>query len=144
MCASSKELPHFATHDCIIFRKVCASAAILSATGCSYSADIIGCHQVMEMAVISSTLSALLSETICSVYRGRHKQTVFLLVPFPNRRAARVCHSQRGGETAGLPRKRTERERIGMHGGMRESQKDKRGGRERGALSLNWESITEA
>lgn len=33
----------------------------------------------MEMTVISSTLSAVLSETICSVYRGRHKQTVFLI-----------------------------------------------------------------
>lgn len=33
----------------------------------------------MEMTVISSTLSARLSETICSVYRGRHKQTVFLI-----------------------------------------------------------------
>lgn len=31
------------------------------------------------MTVISSTPSALLSETICSVYRGRHKQTVFLI-----------------------------------------------------------------
>ncbi len=33
----------------------------------------------MEMTVISSTLSALLSKTICGVYRGRHKQTVFLI-----------------------------------------------------------------
>lgn len=41
--------------------------------------SITGCNQVMEMTVISSTPSDLLSETICSVYSGRHKQTVFLI-----------------------------------------------------------------
>lgn len=66
-------------HTIAVFRKECAPAAILPAVGHSYSADIIDCHRVMEMTVISSTPSALLSETICSVYRGRHKQTVFLI-----------------------------------------------------------------
>ena len=50
-------------HTALFSEKVCAPAA----AGYSYSADIIDCHQVMEMTVISSTPSALLIETICSV-----------------------------------------------------------------------------
>lgn len=105
----SNEWPHFTAY-CLSFWKKSASAA----SGYSNSADIIDCHQVMEMTVISSTPSALLIETICSVYRSRHKQTVFLIFLS---QAVRLLGSLPAREGDSRPvEKWIDRERIGIHG----------------------------
>lgn len=100
----------------MVFRKQCSPAAFLPAAIHSFSVDIIDWHRVMEMTVISSTPSALLGETICSVYRGRHKQIVLLIFLF---QAVRLQGSlpHRGEEQACMEMDRvwenrnTERER---------------------------------
>lgn len=50
----------------------------IAAAHYSYSKAVIDAHQVMKMTVISSRPPVLHSETIYSVYRGRHIQTVLL------------------------------------------------------------------
>lgn len=52
-----------AAHCCVLFLHVCSSAAAY--TIALAPEDITVCHQVMNMTVISSTPSAVLSETIC-------------------------------------------------------------------------------
>lgn len=132
-------------HCCVFFLHVCSSAAAYTIT--LAPEDITVCHQVMNMTVLSSTPSAVVSETICCSWQAQ-------INSFP-----RYSLSWRAGQQvfqqSSLQRSEPVWRREGKESreeGEREGRRkrQKRGGEkdkreaERAEVSLNWESITEA
>lgn len=124
---------------------MCSSAAAYTIT--LAPEDITVCHQVMNMTVISSTPSAVVSETICCGWQAqinsfpryssswRARQQVLQRQGLPRRRVG--PRQRKAGKRV---REKEGGERAEEGGG---AEKDKREA-ERAEVSLNWESITEA
>lgn len=109
-----------AAHCCVSFLHVCSSAAGYTIT--SAPEDITVCHQVMNMTVISSAPSAVLSETICCSWQTQ-------INSFP--RYFLFLESRAAGSPAAGPAERqasTEEGWREARGWERRKEKRKRGG----------------